>query len=117
MNLDDLVGETVDFYGVDCNVFCVQTEDGERLAFEAVEDESDGYRSMLEEVKQAPLDGNIFFDAPLARVTISEVSEPGGFSGYELMSDDGHVWLRVGTRNHDDWYPCFTFSYDPPRDS
>jgi len=116
MELEDLVGETVDFHGVDCNTFCVTTDDGERIAFEAVEDESDGYRSMLEEVKQTSLDGNIFFDQSVARVTVTEAEERG-FNGYELTDEDGHVWLRVGTDNCDDYYPVFTFTfrYDPAR--
>lgn len=116
MDLDDLVGETVDFHGVDCNAFCVSV-DGERYAFEAVEDESDGYRSMLAEVKRVPTAGNIFFEQPVARVTVSMVEGESGehFRGYELTDADGHVWLRAGTSNCDDYYPYFTFSYDPAR--
>jgi hypothetical protein len=28
---------------------------------------------------------------------------------------DGHVWLRFGTDNTDDYYPYFVFEYKPRR--
>lgn len=122
MNFHDLVGQTVGFCGVDNNAFCVVTPDGQRLAFEAIEDESDGYRSMLEEVKSIPLDGLIFFSLPIADLTVESLDDVpvpehyGVFSGYQFVDAAGHRWLLVGTSNNDDYYPSFTVDYDPPRD-
>jgi hypothetical protein len=110
--LDSLKGESLKFYGVENNVFCVATGSGKRRAFEAVEDPDDGYRSMLRDVREVPVDGRIFFGRPIAMVLIKEVES--GFSGWELVdAKDGHVWLRFGTDNADDYYPLFTFEYDP----
>lgn len=113
MDFDDLVGKTVDFYGVDCNCFCVQTEGGERVAFEALEDESDGYRSYLGELKVIPFEGKIFFEQPIAKVIVQEAADIAGFRLVDATTE--HPWLRVGTDSYDDYYPCFVFDYDPPR--
>lgn len=118
MNLDDLLGKTVGFHGVDCNVVCLSTADGDRVAFEAVEDQCDGYRSMLDEVKHVSLRGGTFFREPIVEVTIRKIVGGEGydsFSGYELTDGNGHVWLRLGTSNWDDYYPYFVFEYSPSR--
>lgn len=121
MNFSDLYGQRLGFCGVDNNTFCVVTEAGERVAFEVVEDECDGYRSALEEVRSIPLDGRIFFPTPIATLAAREAARDAGyfgeFLGDELVDDGGHVWLRFGTDNSDDYYPNFTFMYDPRRDS
>ena len=113
MNIEDLVGQKVGFCGVDNNIFCIVTPTGERLAFEVVEDECDGYRSACEEVKSVPLEDRIFFPSPVATLTVQEEPTLGG---HKLVDDAGHAWLSFGTDNFDDYYPCFTFSYDPPKD-
>ena len=111
--MDSLKGESLKFYGVENRVFCVSIgRSRKRRAFEAVEDESDGYRSMLDEIREVTTDGKIFFDRPIATIFVKEVES--GFSGWELVdAKDGHVWLRFGTDNADDYYPMFTFEYDP----
>jgi hypothetical protein len=112
--LDELVksGRPVDFYGVDCNVFCIG-KSGERFAFEAVEDENDGYRSMLEELRPVPVDGHIFSKTPIARVVVEDCPE---LSGYRLRQAAApHVWLELGTDYSDDYYPMFIFRYTPPQ--
>lgn len=115
MNLEELEGKRVGFCGVDNLTFCLVTEAGERLAFEAVEDEADGYRSMLAEVKAVPLEGLIFFRTPVAEVTVQD-DGASAFDGWRLVDDGGHVWLRLGTDGTDDYYPMFAFRYDPPKD-
>lgn len=114
VKFEDLVGKKVAFYGVDNAAFCVRVGGSfgnERYAFEAMEDESDGYRSMMEEVKRVPLKGHIFFREPIASVL---VEEDESLDGYRLTdSKDGHVWLRFGTDRADDWYPSFAFEYAP----
>lgn len=109
--LDALVGRTVGFCGVDGNVVCLSV-DGRRLAFEAIEDEADGYRSSLSDLVQVPVTGHAFFRRSIAQLRVERDEE---LEGHRLVSDDGHVWLRIGTANADDWYPMFTFCYDPPR--
>lgn len=100
-----LVGQEFPFFGVDNNTFKL----GDTV-YEAVEDESDGYRSMLEDVKVKDHEGLIFFGQPVATVRL--VSDDGEFDGYRLVDvADGHVWLRFGTDAADDYYPMFTFEY------
>jgi hypothetical protein len=106
------VGLEADFYGVDCNSFKL-----DNCVFEAVEDESDGYRSMMSEVRmQDCTDNLIFFKTPIARVRVEDESEGSydhrGFDGYKLVDvKDGHVWLLFGTDDPTDYYPSFTFYY------
>ena len=60
------VGLEADFYGVDCNCFKL-----DNCVFEAVEDESDGYRSMMSDVRMKDdTTGLIFFKTPVARVRV-----------------------------------------------
>jgi hypothetical protein len=114
MKLDDLIGKTVGFCGVDNLTFCVVTPEGERVAFEAVEDPDDGYRSMLEDVKSVPLESLIFFARPVATLSVGEAPY---ISGYRLFDENDHTWLEIGTDAYDDYYPEFTFRYDPPKTS
>lgn len=113
----DLLGQRVGFCGVDNNTFCLVTPEGERLAFECMEDPCDGYRSHMDEIVQVPIEGHIFFPSPVALVTVGrdDSEGSGAFDGYRLIADDGHVWLRFGTTNTHDWYPGFAFWYDPPK--
>jgi len=115
VKFDDLLAAgPVDFYGVDNNTFRVGVG-GEALTFEAVENESDGYRSMLEAVLLRG-DTGVFSSAPFCRVTVIVAPESAGeygygpFDGYQLVDDSGHVWLTLGT---DNYYPSFTFRYTP----
>ena len=110
MTLDDLVGKTVSFYGVDNLYFKLG-----RTIFKAVEDEEDGYRSSLGsiEVENNETVSLIFFKTPIARVLIEK--EDGVFEGFNLrdVKDTSHIWLRVGTDDTDDYYPSFVFDYTP----
>jgi hypothetical protein len=116
---ESLVGEVLRFYGVENNVLCVARKGRrKKIAFEAVEDESDGYRSMLEEVREVrevrevPVEGRIFFATPIAMVTVQDAD--GEVDGWKLVdAKDGHVWLVLGTDNADDYYPSFRFDYTP----
>lgn len=107
-------GKIYRFYGVDGNFFKLNDS-----VFEAVEDESDGYRSYLETVRAAAPEG-VFSRATLAYVKVTEVKTEGSidphaypFEGYLLTDGHGHVWLRVGTEDYDDYYPTFIFEYTP----
>lgn len=102
-------GEFVPFNGV-CDT-CFKLAG---IVFEAVEDPNDGYRSYLETI-QVRSEANLTFSRiPFAKVQVKNWSD-GSFTGYALVDRGGHVWLKVGTDNTDDYYPCFTFSYDPKR--
>ncbi len=109
-------GHPMPFHGVDNHQFKLG-----KHVFEAVEDESDGYRSMMNEVKEVgEVSTSIFFGSPVDDVVIREAAENqegaemyGSFDGYELVGYDGHVWLTFGTSNNDDYYPCFEFRYSP----
>lgn len=104
------------FYGCDGN--CFKLGD---VVFEAVENEDDGYRSMLQEVRvRDSEDGCVFFQQPVAIVRMEETSDNGEesdshytFDGYRLIDTDGHVWLTFGTDNNDDYYPWFVCRYTP----
>jgi hypothetical protein len=105
------VGLVDDFYGVDNTFFKLGCQ-----IFQAIEDESDGYRSCLQEIakiRKPKLKGLIFFQTPLARVRVEEDSDIDGYSLVDMI--DGHVWLRVGTGAYDDYYPYFVFDYHPKK--
>lgn len=107
MGFKDLIGEEVSFYGVDNHEFKLND-----TVYEAIEDESDGWRSYLGSIETVESDG-IFFSIPLAVVRVGEFDD-GHTDGFSLVDvEDGHVWLEVGTGNYGDWYPYFTFSYYP----
>ena len=106
--MNDLLGKKFGFYGVDNNCFKLG-----RKVYEAIEDESDGYRSYLGSIEVVNLDG-IFFNKPLGYVEVRDSGQGGDFEGYEVVDvQDGHVWLRVGTDYADDYYPVFVFDYQP----
>ncbi len=102
------------FFGVDGNCFKI----GDKV-LEAVEDENDGYRSMLEDVRERTEEGLVFFGQPLDTVMVREAPpEPTEYSrdfrGHEVVSTkDGHRWLLLGTDDFLDYYPMFTFAYSP----
>jgi hypothetical protein len=62
---DRLIDQEFDFYGVDNYQFKL----GDAI-WEAIEDPSDGYRSMLDTVERKDTAGSIFFGQPVARVRV-----------------------------------------------
>jgi len=104
----DLVGTRHAFYGVDAEAFKL----GSRV-FEAIVDPDDGYRSCLRDVVETDRKC-VFFRQPLEMVTIKDSGVID--DGWDLVADDGHVWLTFGTDHSDDYYPSFIFSYTPRRD-
>lgn len=120
-DFERLVGQEFDFYGVDNTTFKLND-----TIWNAIEDESDGYRSYLGSVEAEVRPDSIYFDRPLARVMLvwldeyTEKDQSGRydalsyFSGWRLVDVvDGHVWLTVGTDQMHDYYPCFMFTYNP----
>ncbi len=122
--MNRLDGKRWEFFGVNENCLQVRELGTEaKRVFEAIEDESDGYRSCLGDFKELgageQLSRKLFFnETPFAVVTsrcpdrLSEVPDRL-FDGIQLVDDSGHVWLTVGTDNTENYYPCFEFSYSP----
>ena len=110
IEFEDLVDKEMDFYGVDGNCFKL-----DETVYEAIEDEEDGYRSMLGcvEINEVAKESKIFFRMPVARVVI-ENANGSGFEGYRLTDlHDGHEWLQFGTDASDSYYPYFLLDYTP----
>ena len=97
------------FYGVCANYFKLDDE-----IWEAIEDEADGYRSYLEDIKVVDNpEGLVFSGEPFDEVYKQEVYD-GHREGFEYRSTkDDHLWLFVGTDYTDDYYPLFVFHYTP----
>jgi hypothetical protein len=126
-------GKPVDYYGLDAKVFGVCPIGRELLCFEAVEDECDGYRSFLDMIisdsKPTGMRGPLatvlvqWVDSSVDGVILCDLEgdlDPyhlfaDSFRGYELVDVDGsgHVWLRVGTFDADDYYPRFVCTHYP----
>jgi len=114
----NLIGAELEYYGADegDNTFKV---DG--IVFKALEDPDDGYRSYLSTIDYTDEHNSIFFRSPLALVRIEtyDVTAEDKYlnqanQGYRLVDVvDGHVWLKFGTHNYDDYYPMFIFSHYP----
>lgn len=109
-----LVGQQAKLYLHKPDANCFQLGS---VTFECIEDENDGYRSMMEEVKIKDTSASTGKNKFLALVTIGK--EDGESSDiYKLTDDNGHVWLKFGTDHTDDYYPCFVFRWQPiiPKD-
>jgi hypothetical protein len=110
-NLDSFKGLTLPYYGACGNAFKVGT-----YVLEAMEDESDGYRSSLECVRVVPPGeaASLTFSAsPVGVVKIEGLEENDGFSGHvfrDALID--FEWGRVGTNRHDDYYPSFNVTFN-----
>lgn len=110
MTFDDLVNLPTPFafYGV----FGTKFKLGDSV-FEAIEDPYDGYRSYLDTLEIASKGNAVFSRTPIASVFIMLVDREST-QGYELIdAKTGHIWLRVGTDDYGDYYPCFIFQYEP----
>jgi len=100
IKFEELVGKP----GILCAVDDLKFRIGD-LTFEAIEDESDGYRSSLAEFK---LVENI---RPTIREKVTITTDEGEY--FYLTNKIGKVVLTVGTDYADDYYPCFVFNWEP----
>ena len=83
------------------------------VIFEVLEDEDDGYRSYMKEVKIIDVNAKRKPGDFLDEIII-EVSKKSDFDGFCLKSTTSdHCWLTFGTDNSDDYYPSFTFYFQP----
>jgi len=109
MDFEKTVGKKYKFYGVHDTTFKI----GPHL-FEAEEDPDDGYRSYMRCVNKVQDEKLVFLRRSFATVEVVEDKDQY-FEGYLLKDvDSGHVWLRFGTDNCDDYYPMFIFTYKLP---
>jgi hypothetical protein len=114
---ENFIGKEISFYGCDNHTFKIGDETG-TYVFEALEDESDGYRSYLGSVQlhDKQLKSLIFFQTPIATIKIIDNTNDRVKEVYQFVDVDpahhNHVWLEFGTDNADDYYPIFTFYYE-----
>ncbi len=119
--LERLENEEFYFYGVFNN--CFKLDD---MVLEALEDPSDGYRSYFGAVfhnTENSSEVKNFFRRPLAKVKLKSLKEDTEeyyrtekFDGWCLVDvTNGHRWLQFGTGNCADYYPYFTFYYNPDK--
>jgi hypothetical protein len=103
VNFDKLIGYKGNLYTtLEINTFQIGS-----VKFEVIEDESDGYRSLMQEVKILTRNNPAY--EPIAEIEIKDCE-----IGYQLVDvEDGHVWLEFGTKNYDEYYPCFVFDWRP----
>jgi len=116
MHWKNLVGITGLYEGADESSLVFKFDN---ILWQAVEDDMDGYRSMLDYVVYADdaLQKKFICNKNLAKVVLEHIDnteEGGTFSGYVLKDiEDGHVWLEIGTNYMDEWYPCVIFNHCP----
>lgn len=113
----ELLGKRVRLYGVAMPGGDVDYVKLGRDVWAAECDPNDGYRSYLNGIKRvvAP-EGVTFFQTPLATVTVRKWVDGYGYGerdGFELVDSSGHVWLTIGTSDVDDYYPSYTFYWQP----
>lgn len=83
------------------------------VIFEVLEDESDGYRSYMKAVQIVDQNAKRKEGDLLAEIII-QIASNSNFDGFDLVdTHDGHTWLSFGTDNSDDYYPSFTFYFQP----
>jgi hypothetical protein len=117
IDFDTLIGDTAKLHlCVDQSPNCFQLGS---VVFEVIEDENDGYRSMMDKVVIKQTDARSSENTVLATVVIKNAISNGDwitdFKGYELVDvNTGHSWLRFGTNNTEDYYPSFRFDWTPP---
>ena len=124
MDLENLIGRSVEFFGI--SESHTNQSKGEAFliklganAFQINRYEPDSWRSMCGEIETVDLSSYQkleFFKFSLAKVRVEVIEECDGLpaEGYRLVDiKDGHVWLTFGTVYYDEWYPYFYHSYEP----
>ena len=115
-----LEGMELEYFGADDAAHEFKLDN---IIFKVLEDPDDGYRSHLGVIEYGNQSDSIFFRTSLGKVRIEvyegEIKDEDSWSsercqGYRLVDvTDGHVWLRFGTDNTDDYYPYFVFRHMP----
>jgi len=81
--------------------------------YTAIEDDNDGYRSAMDEIKVSNFKVSNKFKAVKVLGTMRE----GGYNKHDIIDFidciTGKIVLSVGTRNTDDYYPTFMNEWKP----
>lgn len=127
MELKDLIGKHV-LTGVDCYNEDIQSEYGsstyhgqhisfvlDGLTYTAMEDDNDGYRSAMRDLKVSTHEMKNTF-AP--EEVVGKIRTKGEYNStddvLELISaKTGKIVLEIGTENVDDYYPGFVSNFRP----
>lgn len=129
MKLQDLVGEH-ELSGVDSGVLRVDNGYGgsyaasrllfvlDGVAYQAIEDEDDGYRSSMREIELASIGEVANRFTPVKVIGCYKQRRDDPYSGQcdilQLVDVvTGEVVLEVGTDNTDDYYPSFVADFRP----
>lgn len=125
VSFESLIGEhvldAVDYGNVQKEEWSGHWEDCQTLAFRldgkvyvAVEDPSDGYRSMMSEFVESYNTTMKNEFAPCRVLARMKADDYGRNDTLELIDlKTGLVVLEVGTDNYDDYYPCFVANFAP----
>jgi hypothetical protein len=97
VEFNELIGKTAIFCGIDYYSFRLGD-----LTLEAIEDEEDGYRSSLQELRVVPNIPVLFREN--VRIIETEI-------GIALEGKYGII-LEIGTDLSDSYYPSFVFNYN-----
>lgn len=116
MELKELVGKHI-LQGIELceteHVGCVKfTLDD--ITYMAVENPSDGYRSYCDDL--VVVNESCLTKLPNIEVMCCHITECGYGNGDLLDfidANNGKRFLRIGTENVDDYYPCCVFDYTP----
>lgn len=81
------------------------------VTYAAIEDPDDGYRSAMKELVTCEEQPQFQIPPTLVACVRSDRFDDDTLILYDLMT--GKLILEVGTRNYNDWYPCFCWSYHP----
>jgi hypothetical protein len=112
--MDSLIGKEAELFGVCDKVFKIQlVGEATPMFLEAMEDDSDGYRSSLDRVIVHPTQpaSTTLPSTSIGRVTIVKSS---GIDGWDFVDRNQHAWLSIGTDCSDSYYPCFIFRWELP---
>lgn len=126
-NFDELIGKEFTLYKSNLlNHFQLNN-----TLYEVLEDESDGYRSMMKHVAIVDDEADTgYYSENLGKVIIEKASpkynsysgkfneedewQDNDFEGYQIKDiQTDHVWLIFGTDNMNDYYPVFTYNWKP----
>jgi len=84
------------------------------VVYTAIEDQNDGYRSAMAELKVNEFACyNLFEPIQVLGIHIDQSGSYDKADLLQLYSMNGKLLLEVGTRNSDDYYPSFVSAWHP----
>ena len=96
--------------GIKGSVGCIKfTLDG--VTYRALENPSDGYRSWMEELETT--NESCKYKLPNTDVVCMVNTSGDGLFLEFVDVVNGKIFMRIGTSNYNDYYPCCVFEYTP----